>query len=133
MRSKYIWFLGALMIGCGNAQNIDISGTWYLQELSDGALQKDVRASENTPFVQFEEGKSINGNAGCNQFFASYSLKGNNINIKGAGLTRMLCSNESMAIEDSLMNIIRDGVSQIYVNGDKLIMQNAQTKAVFHR
>ena len=45
----------------------------------------------------------------------------------------MLCSNESMAIEDSLMNIIRDGVSQIYVNGDKLIMQNAQTKAVFHR
>ena len=57
MRSKYIWFLGALMIGCGNAQNIDISGTWYLQELSDGALQKDVRASENTPFVQFEEGK----------------------------------------------------------------------------
>lgn len=51
---KYFWLLGLFMIGCGNAQNVDISGTWYLQTLSNNGRQINVSASESGAFVSFE-------------------------------------------------------------------------------
>ncbi len=129
---KYSWLLGLFMIGCGNAQNVDISGTWYLQTLSNNGRQINVSASESGAFVSFENGK-VSGNAGCNQFFASYTSSGNAIQFSKAGMTRMMCANESMAVEDSLIKVLNDGTSQMSASHNELILQKGGVRAVFSR
>lgn len=150
MKSKCIWLL-ALMIGYAGAQNIDISGTWYLQALIDNGIQKNTQTNQKPAFVLFEGNKSaqyknngkiltpsqksarMNGSAGCNQFFAQYILNGNIITFAYGGMTRMLCANEEMFIESALMKILSDGSSQVRFNDDELILQRGQTEAIFRR
>ncbi|MCX2717166.1 META domain-containing protein [Helicobacter sp. MIT 21-1697] len=140
MKLKYCYFvgiLGALVIGCGNAQDMqrDILGKWTLNALNDGYKQIDIRLGERNAFVSFEVDKSFYGNAGCNNFFGNYEIKANNtlaIN-NGAGMTRMMCAPESMEIEDTLMHILGDGNSSAHISGNTLTLQKGHIKAILNK
>lgn len=63
----------------------------------------------------------LNGNAGCNNFFGNYEIKGNNERVTSStGMTRMLCADEIMLLEDSLIGLISDGVSEVHTSGKQL-------------
>lgn len=138
MNLKYFFLsgiLGALVIGCGNAQDIqrDIMAKWTLNTLSDGHKEINVGLSEHNAFIHFESDKGFYGNAGCNNFFGNYQIQANTLIVGGAGMTRMMCAPESMEVEDTLMRILSDGNTSAYISGNNLILQKGNIKAVFSR
>lgn len=45
----------------------------------------------------------------------------------------MMCANESMAVEDSLIKVLNDGTSQMSASHNELILQKGGVRAVFSR
>lgn len=65
------------------------------QETIDSALKE--------PTLLFEEsGSKVNGFAGCNQFFGSYSLSADSLSFSGLGSTKMFCE-QSQELEDQYL------------------------------
>lgn len=142
IKSLCLATLGALAIGCGNAQDNtqqaihegQILATWSLRSLNDSGTQININdATDASPaFIEFNT-QDFNGNTGCNSFFGSYEIRGNQINISKSGMTRMMCAPASMAIEDTLIKLINDGTSNIQVNGNTLTIQKDALKATFSK
>ncbi|KIA99581.1 hypothetical protein OA93_05370 [Flavobacterium sp. KMS] len=82
--------------------------------------------------------KKVSGNSGCNNFFGTYTLKGNDqIQFGNLGSTRMACLDEKTSkIEQKVLSLLdnkelRFDVAEQTLNfylGDKLIMMFATTK-----
>lgn len=53
--------------------------------------------------IRFLADNEIVGSTGCNRFFGEYTLTGEGLSIKDIGSTRMACSSELMAQEDTLL------------------------------
>jgi heat shock protein HslJ len=52
---------------------------------------RKTRLIEGTSFtIQFESGQ-VRGNAGCNQFFGSYTIEADQITLSDLGMTEMAC------------------------------------------
>ncbi|NTV37714.1 MAG: DUF4377 domain-containing protein, partial [Anaerolineales bacterium] len=64
---------------------------WNLESYLDsaGALASVISGSQVT--AEFKDGQ-LSGNAGCNNYFASYQTTANTIQISGAGSTEMFCT-----------------------------------------
>jgi heat shock protein HslJ len=89
-------------------------------------LQKDV-------FIQFKKSdSSYHGNAGCNNFSGKYTLDGTKLILGPAAMTRMMCPQENMKVEDQLSKAIQ-AVDQYLVTGDHLQLKKGdQVLAEFH-
>ena len=46
---------------------------------------------EGTRFTLSFEGEQVTGNSGCNRYFGSYDIEGNQISFSGIGMTEMAC------------------------------------------
>lgn len=134
IKGKVIAFgiFGALMVGCGQDSQKEIIAKWNLVALNDNGTAISLDSAEEPVFVTFD-GQKINGNAGCNNFFGNYTLKDNTLMVQGVGMTRKMCSEESMAIEDSLIKVFADGSSQANINGAELVIQKEGIKATFKK
>lgn len=138
MRMKSLCFIafGALTLGCGNAQDVQtaqeqhIMAKWTLHALMDSGNKININVGEKPVFVEFRN-QEFNGNAGCNNFFGSYQLEGNQLKTNGAGMTRMMCAPESMAIEDALSKLFTESGSSMQLDGNTLILQKDSTRAIF--
>ncbi len=52
--------------------------------------------------ASFSQDGRVTGSAGCNRYFASYSVEGNGIAIRNAGSTKMFCgSPEGLMVQES--------------------------------
>ncbi len=94
-------FLMAMVMSVGSAtelpaSNFSLEGnTWTLTSFIAG---EDVQSPiQNTTITAYFENGSINGNAGCNNYFGGYTVDGNEINIsKALGSTMMYCEPEEV-------------------------------------
>ena len=96
-----------LAAGCGGGSNQadadPLAGTaWSLAQLA-----QEVVPAEVTVTARFDEGR-IGGKAGCNQYFASYEVKGDSLRIGPAGATKMMCPEPQMAVEDAFLAALQD-------------------------
>lgn len=134
IKSKVIAFgiFGALMVGCGQDSQKEIIAKWNLVSLNSNGTEISLDEPENPAFATFD-GSKLNGNAGCNAFFGNYTLKDKMLVVEGVGMTRKMCDEKSMAIEDSLIKVFADGSSELSINGDTLIIQKENTKATFKK
>ena len=64
-------------------------------------LPKNVNA-----FVSFGSNGKLNGNAGCNRFFATYTTSDQAIQIGQVGRTRKLCPPVEMSVERELLRAL---------------------------
>ncbi len=73
-------------------QPSDLEGvTWRLVSFIDRkGNQKSVLPDTNVT-VEFES-EQVRGNAGCNQYFASYQVDGERLSFSSAGMTEMFCT-----------------------------------------
>ena len=53
-------------------------------------------------YLSFKEGKVV-GKAGCNHFFADYKIDGNKFEVSHAGMTRMMCEEKLVQIENEIV------------------------------
>ena len=96
---------------------------WKLVKLSGvdtfPVLEKDV-------FIQFNKSDStFKGYAGCNNMFGKYVIKGSNLKIGPAAMTRMMCPPENMKVEDNLAKAI-NATDNYLIQGDHLELKQGK-------
>lgn len=116
-----------------------LSGTYYITQLND----TDV--SSNKLVITFDEtSNKVNGTAGCNSFFGSYSTENNTITFGDIAASKKWCSKDIMTIEKqflkslSLVNsfsIDTNVISflendEILISGTKIIQPIKKSSAV---
>jgi len=81
---------------------------WQLAAIDGEILPEGVSAHvlftpADSPVAQSEE-NAVNGNAGCNTFFGSYTLAGDTLEAPGPfGLTQMMCEDAAMQVEQAFL------------------------------
>lgn len=88
--------------------------TYTVTALYDAALALTDDGAAPT-FIFNWETKQVNGLAGCNRYFASFSVEENTITFGNAGVTKMLCPN--MATEDTFLNAFGQVKNYSYADG----------------
>ncbi|MCP4358634.1 MAG: META domain-containing protein [Chloroflexi bacterium] len=103
------------------AESDPLNGTsWVLQSMQGNAL---VENSETT--IAFQDG-GVNGVAGCNNYFGSYQIDGNHIDMGPIGSTEMFCEPEAlMAQETAYLGTLRLA-TQFQIEDDQLILMDEE-------
>lgn len=77
------------------------------------AIQKDV-------FIQFNTSdSSFRGHAGCNNMTGRYSMDGNRLTIGPAAMTRMMCPEPNMKVENLVAKVI-SAANNYLIKGGRL-------------
>ena len=107
--------LSLLTLGCQSLyQADDISGMWIAQT-----------DSEEAPTIQFEQQEIVNGYDGCNRYFGTYAIDGNErLSIVISGVTKKYCHNSASA--DAFIEFLND-VSKATIEDDTLILYTEKT------
>lgn len=76
---------------------------WQLTSLADGSLNSALAIYQVTATF-FPEDLRVAGSAGCNRYFGTYQLDGDQLQIPGPlGSTMMMCPDAQMMIEDTYL------------------------------
>ena len=74
--------------------------TWQVTTYRDAAGAMATPVADAT--VTIQDGR-VTGNAGCNGFFASYTLDGEKLSVEQGGATAMMCEEAVMAQEGAIL------------------------------
>ena len=96
---------------------------WLLIEFADETLNTILSDYQVTMNLDPERGTAA-GSAGCNNYFASYQIDGQNLTLGPAGSTMMMCPEPQMNIEITFLTALAE-VAGYQIEGDKLMITNA--------
>ncbi len=120
---------GGKVLAVFEAQSQELTGTswlatFVLTESSDDASSlSSVQAAQ--PTMTFDQEGQLNGNAGCNDYFASYKVDGNKLTISDSGATLKLCEEDVMAEETAFLAALNKVVSY-QITGNSLQVRDAE-------
>ncbi|HYH55231.1 MAG TPA: META domain-containing protein [Anseongella sp.] len=79
-----------------------LSTGWELVSINNNSPDSGLKA----PTLFFAENeKKVNGFAGCNKFFGTYTLSGDSLTFSGLGSTKMFCE-QSMELENQYLGLL---------------------------
>ncbi len=119
---------GGKVLAVFEAQNQELAGTswlatFVLTESSDDASSlSSVQAVQ--PTMTFDQDGQLNGNAGCNDYFANYKVDGNKLTISDSGATLKACEDDIMAIETAFLAALNK-VASYQITGTSLQLRDA--------
>ncbi|WP_129675431.1 META domain-containing protein [Candidatus Chloroploca sp. Khr17] len=88
----------------------DLTGTSWILTAINGAAP----LSESAPIsAEFDTEGSITGSAGCNRYFADYTVADGTLSISQAGSTRMACEEAVMAQEQAFLDQLSRATSYV--------------------
>lgn len=106
------------------AAPISLAGEWNVV-LAYGVSTNDA---ENQPFISFQDSSKVTGNAGVNTFNGTFvQADAKSLKFENMGMTRMMGSKASMAVERSVKAALDAAVS-IKTDGDAVIVLDAEGK-----
>lgn len=91
-----------------SAQHLPLENVrWLLASIDGQLLPEGVTANMtftpgDSPAAQGQE-NTINGNAGCNDFFGSYTIEGDTFSAGPFGATQMMCEEPVMQVEQAFL------------------------------
>ena len=97
----------------------------FIQDETASSLLVDTQIT-----AEFADGQ-INGTAGCNHYFGSYEIDGDNITFSDFGTTRKACPNEIMEQERSYLAALQTA-ERITIDGQTLTITHANGEFVFN-
>ena len=121
------------IVGIALGSGGDLEGeNWVVEDLAlDGTLTTPVPGTELTAL--FEDG-SLGGNAGCNSFFADYTVDGDSIAIGPAGSTMAFCTAPEGIMEQEVAYLALLGAADSYSrDGDRLTLSSAGNPVISYR
>jgi len=92
------------------AQSQELAGTsWLASYVNTGSSEgvvssSSIQAAQQTLF--FDNDGKINGNAGCNDYFANYEVNGDGLSFSAVGSTKMFCGESLMAEETAFLEVL---------------------------
>ncbi|PDV96586.1 META domain-containing protein [Candidatus Chloroploca asiatica] len=107
-----------------------LAGTsWVLTQLNGAAP-----LSEGTPIsAEFDTEGSVAGSAGCNRYFAGYTIADGTLSITQAGSTMMACEDAIMAQEQAFLDQFSRATSYVIDGATLTITIDDGTTLVFER
>ncbi|WP_342675795.1 META domain-containing protein [Methanofollis sp. UBA420] len=107
-----------------------LTGTnWTLESLHTGDAVSSVIAGSEITAVFDEDGR-IAGSAGCNRYFATYTVNGTEMTIGPAGSTLMACTDEDIMKQESTFLSLLESVASFTIEGDRLSLMDGNGTAV---
>ncbi|MDP5293596.1 META domain-containing protein [Oceanimonas sp. CHS3-5] len=77
---------------------------WNLTAIDGVAVNADIKSE-----LEIGEHFSINGRAGCNNFFGSATLEQGVLKAEPLGVTQMACAPEAQTVETAVLNTLTKG------------------------
>lgn len=100
------------------------TGEWRIVSYGpEGSLIPAVAGVDTS--VNFQADGKINGNAGCNQFFGTYTVDGETIEFSAIGSTMMACLDGRMEQEQGVLAVL-SGEASYALSGNSLIITSAE-------
>jgi len=102
--------------------------TWYLNSIIDATGTIWTPGPMFPLSLQLADDGKLNGNAGCNNYFGSYTLSGNTISIGTLGTTAMFCGEQGvMDLETTYLGVLP--LMNLYtVSGNELTLSDGSGK-----
>ncbi len=101
---------------------------WELVKIDGNDIQLTER--QKSPRLEIGENLTVNGNAGCNNFFGEAELKDNQLRIEKMRMTMRMCVGDIMSVEKAMTTTLSDW-SDITLSKDGLILKNAEHELTF--
>lgn len=127
----FILALSLLMVQCKSSQVSNSRSSfenthWRLAEMNGNPIITLPGSRDVYIMMTTEKGeKRITGFAGCNSLTGGYTLSGDKVKFMTA-TTKMMCTEEQMAVEDFLLNALSSTTSY-KIEGDILELLDGQT------
>ena len=125
MQKKFLFsvIFSALLLGCSATDQRLIDE----MQFSQWQLTKvDTNSYASSAYVRFIDAMQLEGNTGCNDFFASSQLVDEQLQVDNIGMTYKVCAQPDDAIEQALLNTLKSNPSLI-VSVDTMILSGAHT------
>ena len=90
--------------------------TWQLESYLNAQGEMSSVLPETTITAVFEDG-NVSGSAGCNNYFASYSVDGSSLTVQQGGSTMMACPEPIMQQEADYLSVLATAASYQIVDG----------------
>jgi heat shock protein HslJ len=98
-----------------------VGTAWTLNSFSTADAVSSVTAG--TPITAvFDENGSVTGSAGCNHYFASYTVTGTTLSIGGTGSTMMYCTGPGVMQQESTYLASLSRAAGFTITGNRLIL-----------
>jgi heat shock protein HslJ len=123
-----LWLiLGLCLSACrstGPQRALDqlIGTSWQLQDAGAPAIPADVRTT-----LAFQRDGGITGQAGCNLYFATCRLDGEDLTISALGSTRKICPPTVMEHEDRFLSALKSA-RRMVINDAQLLIFSEGTE-----
>ena len=113
------------LIGCGGGPKFKDT-TWVLESYSERGKLKDVMADTEITAIFNSADKQVTGSGGCNSYFGSYEVKGDDLSIPSPiGSTEMSCGDEKDAQERVYLKNLQSAESYKIEDGKLIIYGDA--------
>lgn len=95
-----------------NTAGASLEGTsWRLDAVDSGPLSSLEGA--RTVTMGFAEGR-VFGHAGCNRYFSTYTVKGDQLVLAPAGTTMMYCEGEGSTVEQAFLPMLTEPLTLVW-------------------
>lgn len=100
-----------------------VGTNWTLESFHTADAVSSVAAGTTITAVFHEDGR-VAGSAGCNQYFASYTVTGSSVSIGAAGLTKMHCTRPGMMAQESAYLASLTRAETFTISGERLVLSD---------
>ena len=107
----------------------DLTGKqWQLEYLHSGGVSYLI--GDVAPTILFGADGKINGFAGCNNYFGTYTIDGRTIRFSGIGATRKMCQ-ESMDLEDAFLKMLSMDLRALFDENKLVLSGDGGNRMIF--
>jgi heat shock protein HslJ len=106
-----------------------VGTNWSLESFHTGDAVSSVMAGTTITAV-FNKDGTITGSAGCNQYFASYTVTGTSLQVSQVGSTKMYCTTEGVMQQEGTYLTLIGQAKTFTTNGDRLTLADEKGAAL---
>jgi heat shock protein HslJ len=112
------------------AQEPLVGTNWILESFHTADAVSSVLTGTSITAVFGPDG-TVSGSAGCNRYFASYTMTETSLSIGTAGSTKMACGTPGMMQQESTYLSLLSQTKTYTIRGDQLILADAKGTPIF--
>ena len=110
----------AALAACAKDDALGLDGTLWRLESYLNADGETVQALADVDVTATFDGGRLSGSAGCNQYGATYTRRGNKLTLELLEVTLMLCQSEPIMAQEGAYVEALSRVARYRVTGDEL-------------
>lgn len=121
---------GLALVGCATPPSTELDGTSWRSQ-SQMSADEGTSAQEATASLAFAEGQ-VSGSTGCNRFWASYRIEGNQLTVEEMAVTERACMGAAGELEKQFVELFAQPVAfEVLSSGDLAVTRHPDLSLTF--